>query len=174
MKKYGYEYEVYNPVTEDEWTLSLFRVVPKNPYTKPNGRSVLVQHGAFMDAASWIKNSKYAQKKYWDDVPAFFKLADDGYDVWMGNNRGTRYSDENPRWPNANKHNFKEYLYPEENFAKYDFSFYEMGKYDVPSMLDKIIEQNTLDDLNSDTDDTLTSLFPIDINEYRRRHGSQR
>ena len=60
MKILGYDYEIYNPVTEDEWTLSLFRILPKSSDTKPNGRSVLVQHGAFMDAAFWLYAAKFA------------------------------------------------------------------------------------------------------------------
>jgi len=140
MKMLGYDYEIHNPVTEDEWVLTMFRILPKRSDTKPNGRSVLFQHGALMDATVWLLGPTFSANKSFDDVHIFLKLADEGYDVWVGNNRGTRYSNENPRWPNADKHDSKNYLYPEENAAKYDFSYFEMGKYDVPSMLDKIIE----------------------------------
>jgi len=67
-----------------------------------------------MDAASWIAGSPFpVDKKDWKDFNIFFKLADEGYDVWMGNNRATRYSNENYRYLDANKIRGNDYMYPE-------------------------------------------------------------
>jgi pimeloyl-ACP methyl ester carboxylesterase len=52
-------------------------------------------------------------------------LIEAGYDVWLGNNRGTIYS----RGHASLTHDDDEY---------HAFSFYEMGKYDVPAMIDYI------------------------------------
>ena len=108
---------------------------------EPNGRSVLFQHGAMMDATLWVTNSPFSQGDA-TGVPAFFKLADEGYDVWLGNNRATRYSNENSRYPKADEKQGEEYSYPAQYREKYNTSWQEMGKYDVPAMLDKIIEES--------------------------------
>ena len=57
------------------------------------------------------------------------KLLKDNWDVWIGNNRGNIYSRYHTRIsPESDARNF------------YDYSFYEMGKYDVPAMVDGILE----------------------------------
>ena len=94
MTNYGFDYEAYEVQTDDEWLLTLFRVkgmagVRKPPSSKP---PLLLMHGAFMDAASWVAMSRGP-----DPMP--LQLATQGYDVWMGNNRGTRYSNINLRYP---------------------------------------------------------------------------
>lgn len=53
------------------------------------------------------------------------QLFERGFDVWLGNNRGTRYS-------NRNEH------YPEESEERWDFSWAEMGEYDLPAMIQMI------------------------------------
>lgn len=48
--------------------------------------SVLIQHGNLQDAASWLAG-------FGDDHKPFqLQLVDEGYDIWLGNNRGTEYS----------------------------------------------------------------------------------
>ena len=55
-------------------------------------------------------------------------LADAGYDVWMGNSRGNTYSCA--------------HLNLSRSDAKFwDFSFHEMGMYDLPATIDHIIAQ---------------------------------
>ncbi|XP_037579267.1 lipase member K-like [Dermacentor silvarum] len=62
-----------------------------------------------------------------------FILADNGFDVWLGNVRGTKYS----------RHVFLNKIY--RKF--WDFSLDEMIKYDLPAQIDWILRQtkeNTL------------------------------
>ena len=57
-------------------------------------------------------------------------LADAGYDVWLGNYRGNTYSRNHT------------YLNPDAwlNHHFWDFTWDEMAKYDIPSMVEKILE----------------------------------
>jgi len=51
-----------------------------------------------------------------------YVLAEQGYDVWMGNNRGNKYSRKNSR------------IDPDKDYAEFfDYSFFELGKYDAPT-----------------------------------------
>ncbi len=55
------------------------------------------------------------------------QLAETGYDVWVGNNRGTEYSQEHTSLT--------------QNDAEFwNFTWETMGKYDVPAMVNKIKE----------------------------------
>ena len=126
--RYGYFYEKYEVQTEDEWTLTLFRIKGRNAPTKPN--PVFFMHDLMMDAASWLNS-------YEDDVPMPMQLVDQGYDVWMGNNRGTRFSLENPLYPYGDNV-YSIYAYLTENALKYDYDWMTMGELDLPPMLDKV------------------------------------
>lgn len=59
-----------------------------------------------------------------------FQLADLGYDVWMGNNRGTDYSQQHKT------------LSATDDADKYwQFSWAEMGRYDTPAIIDQVKAQ---------------------------------
>ncbi|XP_033220877.1 lipase 3-like [Belonocnema kinseyi] len=56
-----------------------------------------------------------------------FLLADSGYDVWLGNNRGNTYSKNHT-------------MFLETSYGFWDFSWHEMGIYDLPAMIDFILQ----------------------------------
>lgn len=56
-----------------------------------------------------------------------FELANQGYDVWMGNSRGSTYS---------LNHTYYDYRH---DWRYWDFSFHEIGLFDLPAQIDYIL-----------------------------------
>lgn len=110
VQKYGYEYECHSVRTEDGYLLTMQRMKGKN--AKENAPTVLLQHGMVNSADIWVM----AQEK-----SIAFQLAEQGYDVWFGNNRGSKYS---------RRH---ESLNADTDDKFWNFSYVEMGKFDFPA-----------------------------------------
>ncbi|XP_019701510.1 triacylglycerol lipase 2-like [Elaeis guineensis] len=116
---YGYECEEHHVATKDGYILSIQRI--------PNGRSattqrarkkpVLLQHGVFMDGITWLLNSPHESLGY--------ILADKGYDVWISNSRGTKYSLQHAT------------LSPEDP-AYWEWSWDELVAFDLPATFEYV------------------------------------
>ena len=103
--------------TSDNYVLQLFNL--KKTTTAAGAPVVFLQHGLFSSANTWINNGP-------NSVP--YVLANAGYDVWFGNNRGTTYSRSNTKIdPNTSAKAF------------FDYSFYELGEYDAPAQIDEVL-----------------------------------
>ncbi|XP_011872790.1 PREDICTED: lipase 3-like [Vollenhovia emeryi] len=109
IKKAGYPAEAHIVQTEDGYLLTLHRI-PGDKGQPP----VLLQHGFLCSSADWVIPGK--------DKGLAFVLADQGYDVWLGNFRGNTYSRAHVS------------LSPSDS-AFWNFSFHEMGIYDLPAMI---------------------------------------
>lgn len=62
-------------------------------------------------------------------------LADQGYDVWIGNARGNKYSRAHT------------YLDPDSGVDFWDFTWHQIGIYDIPAMIDYVLEQTGQKDM---------------------------
>ena len=106
----GYPMEQEWVTTEDGYMLKMFRITGglNKPAGSNNGNTpILLQHGILDSADCFVVHGQ-------DLSPAFY-LANQGYDVWLGNTRGNKYSREH-KTLNPNKKEF------------WDFSFKEMAK----------------------------------------------
>ena len=118
--KEGYPVESHSVTTDDCYILEMHRI-PHGREAAGNHSSrpvVFLQHGLLCSSADWVMGNA--------DNSLGFILADAGYDVWLGNYRGNSYSrghcDLNPK-----------------NKEFWNFSWDEMGKYDLPAMIDRIL-----------------------------------
>ncbi|CAL5403401.1 unnamed protein product [Camellia sinensis] len=111
----GYVCEEHTVTTNDGYILSLQRI--------PAGRSGKKSNKP-PDAAAWLLNSP--------DESLAFILADEGFDVWLANTRGTQYSSGHTS------------LSPNDP-AYWDWSWDELSAYDLPAFFEYVHDQTGQD-----------------------------
>ncbi|XP_058451599.1 lipase 1-like [Malaya genurostris] len=117
IRKYGYDLEEHLVRTEDGYLLTMFRIPPRIPGLRKH--PVFMMHSLLSSSADWIMVGRRHGLAY--------LLANRGYDVWMGNARGSRYSRRHER-------------YSVSSPKFWDFSFHEIGYYDIPALIDYVLE----------------------------------
>ena len=124
MNKHGYDWEAFKVTTEDRYVLATYHVIGQSGKEKAakNRGTVLIQHGNYQDGAFWMKT-------FGEAVPFHLQLAKEGYDVWIGNNRGTEYSQEH------------ETLSSKDSAAYWDYTWADMHYDDLANI--KAIKKQT-------------------------------
>ena len=118
----GFKSEKHTIKTEDGYTLILFRIPGgKNIEDGSKLPPVLLQHGLFDSSDGWVCNGEFHSIS--------FVLASHNFDVWISNSRGNKY---------CKKHD----KYKEDSFEFWQFSFHDLGKYDLPAIIKYIRKTN--------------------------------
>ncbi|CAG9853675.1 unnamed protein product [Phyllotreta striolata] len=121
---HGYALETHLATTEDGYIISIFRL-KKNEDQKVFGQPVVLQHGILVDSLSWIISGNNSLG---------FHLVSNGFDVWLPNFRGSTFS---------GKH-----VNPSISEKKYwNFSFHELGVYDIPAIVEKVAKITLRNDI---------------------------
>lgn len=110
---YGYPVETHVIITDDGYKLTIFRIQAKRTTIAPNKPVVLMWHGLLDSADSWIVNEEHL-------APAFV-LANKGYDIWLGNSRGNKYSLDHVSLDSTKSTDF------------WAFSWQHMSEHDLPA-----------------------------------------
>ncbi|CAN7938119.1 unnamed protein product, partial [Ixodes hexagonus] len=123
----GYPVEEYQANTPDGYILEIQRIPRgRHEHTDPSlgpKTPVFVQHGLLASSTDFVLN--------FPGQSLGFLLADAGYDVWLGNNRGSRYS--------------KHTRLSRSDSAFWDFSADELITFDLPTMLDMVLKETGQD-----------------------------
>ncbi|CAH0561153.1 unnamed protein product [Brassicogethes aeneus] len=130
IRSEGHTCDVHEVQTEDGYILELHRVSARmKSKEKRINKPVLLNHGVLFSSVQFALNGK-------NNSLAFY-LADLGYDVWLFNNRGNSVSMKHKVWDPDN--NTKEF---------YDYSFHEIGMYDIPPVIDYILNETNSEQLS--------------------------
>lgn len=106
IKIRGYNFQEYKFITKDNYILTAWRVKKTISQKYP----IIIQHGLLDSSFSFVAN--------YEKQSLAFILADKGYDVWITNNRGNKYSKEHLQF---NIHDDQFWDFTIDDFAKYDF-----------------------------------------------------
>ncbi|XP_031765021.1 lipase 3-like [Galleria mellonella] len=119
LYKYGYPAEQHEVQTSDGYLLNMFRIPNKGPV-------VFLMHGVFCSSDDYVTPGP--------DRGLAYLLADAGYDVWMGNARGTTHS--------------RKHISLSPSCAEFwDFTWDEIGRYDLPVMIDYALNSTNQEQL---------------------------
>ncbi|XP_021753416.1 triacylglycerol lipase 1-like isoform X1 [Chenopodium quinoa] len=120
----GYPCSEHSVETKDGFILALQRVSSSSSdeLRLRRGPPVLLQHGLFMGGDSWFLNSK--------EESLGFILADRGFDVWVGNVRGTRWSHGHVSLSERSK-------------AYWDWSWEELALFDLAEMIEYVYQETS-------------------------------
>ncbi|CAL1407248.1 unnamed protein product [Linum trigynum] len=117
----GYTCEEHTVTTSDGYILSLQRIPVGISGGSPGKRTpVLLQHGVLMDGMTWLLLPP--------SQSLAFVLADKGYDVWIANSRGTKYSRGHVSLTTDDK-------------AYWNWSWDELVNYDLPATVGYVHNQ---------------------------------
>ncbi|OIW14448.1 hypothetical protein TanjilG_15361 [Lupinus angustifolius] len=120
---HGYKCQELEVTTKDGYILSLQRIPEgrgevSGTWTKK--QPVIIQHGVLVDGMTWLLNPPE------QDLPLI--LADNGFDVWIANTRGTRYSRRHISLDPSNP-------------AFWNWSWDELVAYDLPAVFDYVFKE---------------------------------
>ena len=117
VKSSGYVGEVHHVETEDGYVLGVHRIFSRHQNTSQY--PVFLMHGFLTTPISFfISNAK-------NSLP--FMLSDNGYDVFLGSRRGTKYSTNHTSLSTESK-------------EFWNFTWHEVGYYDLKAMIDFTLE----------------------------------
>ncbi|XP_045771409.1 lipase 3-like [Maniola jurtina] len=131
----GYYSETHDVITSDGYILEINRI-PNSRYKKgpikPKSKPVVfLMHGLQASAISYIFAGP--------NISLAYQLADAGYDVWMGNSRGTVNSRRHIRLNPDDRRDKKEF---------FDYTFEDIAVKDLPTMIDYVLEVTKQPQLN--------------------------
>lgn len=123
---HGYTHEEHVVMTKDGYLLGLHRLPSKkghrksNPGTSTGKPVVYLHHGLLMNSEVWVCLTDAERS-----LP--FVLVEAGFDVWLGNNRGNKYS--------------KKSIHSSPNrTAFWDFSIDDFAWHDIPDSIQYILD----------------------------------
>lgn len=121
LGKYGIPVEEHWTTTEDGYILKLFRLA------RPGAKVVLAQHGVLCSSWHWLVNDP--------SLSVGIQLFNAGYDVWLSNSRGNLYSTNHTT------------LKPSFSKEFWNFTWADMGRFDVPANIAYVLEQTQQKDI---------------------------
>ena len=108
IKPFNYGWQIFNVTTQDGYKLSLFRITGPIEKNDPDyfhsedgenfeptieridiGKSILMMHGHNIDSEVWFQEKNMGK-------PLPLQLYDEGYDIWLGNDRGSNNCEHVP------------------------------------------------------------------------------
>lgn len=115
IRKFNYTGESHLAQTVDGYLLKIHRILPKST-SKVKKLPCFLMHGGIQSSMEYLQLRG-------DSLP--FVLSDNGFDVYLGNSRGNQYSS---------------HIKYDKNSSKFwDFSLHEIGYYDLPAMIDYVL-----------------------------------
>ncbi|EYU34800.1 hypothetical protein ABFS82_11G136400 [Erythranthe guttata] len=119
---HGYKCQEFEVTTDDGYILSVQRIPEGRGGGGggPNRPPVLLQHGVLVDGMTWVMNSP--------EESLAMILADNGFDVWISNIRGTRFSR-------------RHLLLDPSNPEYWNWTWDDLVTHDLPSVIELVFKQ---------------------------------